>query len=102
LRRELYVKIPDCLLFWGGDDILFRNLYDEGWKVAVANSSPIMHFRGKTLKGCGTRIRNRDCITYQKLGLGKDRLPYGSKNSTVHPGRKFCRLYMKYCIHEDA
>ena len=44
LRREAYTWIPDDFKMFGGDDHLFLNLYSKGWKVAVALSSPIIHY----------------------------------------------------------
>ncbi len=44
LRREAYELIPDEFGMFGGDDYLFLSLYDNGWKVAVALSSPVIHY----------------------------------------------------------
>jgi len=48
LRREAYTVIPDDLKTFGGDDYLFANLYEKGWKVAVALSSPIVHYYARS------------------------------------------------------
>ncbi len=48
IRREAYFPIPDDLRVFGGDDYLFTNLYLKGWQVAVALSSPIIHYHARS------------------------------------------------------
>lgn len=50
IRREIYPKIDTQLKVFGGDDYIFAKLVKEGWKVAIAISSPIIHFKEKTRK----------------------------------------------------
>ena len=48
LRREAFSLIPDELVTFGGDDWLFAKLYENGWKVAVVLSSPIIHYYARS------------------------------------------------------
>jgi len=61
IRREDYVRIPDDLDTFGGDDFLFYNQYRNGNKVAVAISSPIIHYHAKSRHYFrGDRQKERD------------------------------------------
>ncbi len=80
LRREAYTLIPDEFKMFGGDDYLFLNLYSNGWKVAVALSSPIIHY-GKKSYGYYRGNRHEEIETYLKGGHkrnGYPRLRYGA------------------------
>lgn len=72
LRREAYTQIPDDLRTFGGDDFLFSNLYERGWKVAVALSSPIVHHYARSRKYyIGSRQEESEAYLrygYPKLG----------------------------------
>jgi len=48
IRREAYSMIPRELKVFGGDDYLFNKLYDNNWKVAVALSSPVIHYKARS------------------------------------------------------
>lgn len=50
IRREAFSLIPNDLKVFGGDDFLFQNMYNNGWKVAVALSSPVIHYKAKSRK----------------------------------------------------
>jgi len=50
IRREAYTIIPDEITFFGGDDFIYHNLYEEKWGVATVLSSPIIHFHAKSRK----------------------------------------------------
>ena len=49
-RRSAYTLIPKELKLFYGDDFVFINLYRTGGRVAVALSSPIIHFVGASRK----------------------------------------------------
>lgn len=66
-RREAYTVIPDDLETYGGDDFLFTHLYKDGWKVAVALSSPVKHFYARTRRYY-QGDRRAEAQTYAKYG----------------------------------
>jgi GT2 family glycosyltransferase len=79
LRREAYVKIPDELKTFGGDDFLFSNLYQNGWKVAVALSSPIVHHYAKS-RHFYTGSRQEEATAYARYGYPKlGRCPFSRR-----------------------
>lgn len=66
--------IPEILEFYCGDDYVFENVYHRGMKVAMATSSPIIHWLSQTRKSplnpvIPNRNPNRDIDNYKKLGL---------------------------------
>jgi glycosyltransferase involved in cell wall biosynthesis len=48
LRRSVIPEIPKELIIFGGDDYIFARGVNEGWKVALVYSSPIIHYSSKT------------------------------------------------------
>ncbi|MFH1546959.1 MAG: glycosyltransferase [bacterium] len=56
-RRSSYTLVPNELKLFYGDDFVFINLYRDGWKVAIALSSPIIHF---TSTSCKNSIDNEN------------------------------------------
>lgn len=50
IRRNLYTPIPKNLDTFGGDDWLFSHMYKMGYSTAIALSSPIIHYWGKSRK----------------------------------------------------
>jgi len=76
VKREAYTLIPDDLKTFGGDDYIFYNLYKNRWKVAVALSSPIIHY-GRRSRKYYKGDRNEEVIAYRKYGFEK--LPYGAR-----------------------
>lgn len=50
LRWGAFSMIPEDLKVFGGDDYIFNHFYNIGWKVGVALSSPIIHFKAKSRK----------------------------------------------------
>lgn len=66
MRKCAYTAIPKKLKFFCGDDFLYENLYAKGWKFAIVNSSPIIHYCAKTKRIPG--VSNNDIIEYKKLG----------------------------------
>jgi GT2 family glycosyltransferase len=50
IRRSLFKPIPDALRTYCGDDFIFQNVYDNGYKMAYILSSPIIHYEGKSKK----------------------------------------------------
>lgn len=77
IRKKAYKLIPEQLHTFGGDDWLFSNLYKNNWKIAVALSSPIIHYWAKSRKYYNG---NRKTTTqeYQKYGFKK--LPHYLKH----------------------
>jgi len=48
IRRDLFKPIPHALRTYCGDDFIFQNVYDSGYKMAYILSSPIIHYEGKS------------------------------------------------------
>jgi glycosyltransferase involved in cell wall biosynthesis len=84
IRKEAYTKIPNQLHFFCGDDFIYENMYKNKWKIAVAYSSPIIHYCAKTPRIPG--VSNRDIAAYKKLGY-------------THPNLKICS---KYCNNKPT
>ena len=71
IRKKDFVKIPDLLDFYCGDDFLFENIYNNGKEVALCLSSPIIHLLSQTRKNNKIIInRNpiKDILNYKLLG----------------------------------
>ncbi len=71
IRRELYNIIPDTLKIFGGEDFLYSNLV-KTHKVALAYSSPLVHYKEKTRNIVGDtikKIHEEDIINFQKEAL---------------------------------
>lgn len=79
IRREAYIPVPEELHTYGGDDWLFCNAYDNGWKVAVALSSPIIHYgkRSRHSMYGGRRHKKHDEYHARQLGVLRNHR-YGS------------------------
>lgn len=88
-RKESYIPIPSQLHFFCGDDWLYENVFNEGWKGAFILSSPMIHFQGQTKSV--KRNSSRDINEYKKLGY-KNNLKIFDKFSKVRPtkGMKIC------------
>lgn len=50
IKRDAYNIIPNELKVYCGDDYLFELLYNNGFIIAFALSSPIIHYQGKSRK----------------------------------------------------
>ena len=48
LKRELYVPVPEELLWLCGDDFIWYHIFKQSHCAALLYSSPIAHFQGKT------------------------------------------------------
>lgn len=66
IRKKAFVPIPADLKTFGGDDWLFGNLQKNGWKVAVAFSSPIVHFyaRSRRFYRGSREEEGKACLSY--------------------------------------
>jgi glycosyltransferase involved in cell wall biosynthesis len=76
VRTCNWINIPDILQFYCGDDFIYEMIKRKNLKVAVALSSPIIHYQGQTRKNSpkeeDQRIRNvalNDINEYKKLGF---------------------------------
>lgn len=49
IRRELYEPIPEEMLLFGGDNYLFQEVFNKGYNEFYDISSPILHYRSKTI-----------------------------------------------------
>jgi GT2 family glycosyltransferase len=81
MLRSVYTPIPEELDTFGGDDWLYLNMYEKGYKTAVALSSPIIHYCAQSRKYfTGNKSAVTD-IYYSKYS--NKRLP--------HYNKKYCR-----------
>jgi hypothetical protein len=48
IRRSIMPEIPKTLKIFGGDDYIFAKIHTLGYDVAIAFSSPIIHYKEKT------------------------------------------------------
>jgi glycosyltransferase involved in cell wall biosynthesis len=85
-RKSDWITIPEVLDFYCGDDFIFENVYLRNKRVAVALSSPIIHWLSQTRKSPLNKVipnRNpiKDVENYKKLGFKHylDLLPEYSK-----------------------
>lgn len=92
-RREAFVKIPESLKFFGGDDWLFHHLYKDDWKVAVALSSPILHYKAKSRKYASVDVLNQDSHNLKEFGV--PRRSYKNRYSKPYPTEEVCQMFMK-------
>lgn len=72
-RKNEWDNIPEVLEFYCGDDYVFENVYRRNRKVAMATSSPIIHWLSQTRKSplnkvIPNRNPNRDIENYKNLG----------------------------------
>lgn len=93
LRREAYVKIPECLKFYGGDDWLFHHLYKDDWKVAVALSSPIIHYKAKSRIYASKEVWHQDVKSFKELGI--PRRAYRNRYSRPFPTEEVCQTFIE-------
>jgi hypothetical protein len=82
MRREVYTPIPNDLKVFGGDDWLFTMMYRKMRKLAVALSSPIIHYNAQSRKYY-KGDRNVEAAVLRALGI--ERLHYISRYTNRHP-----------------
>ena len=75
MRRKAYTLVPEDIRVFGGDDYLFYKLYENEWKVAVALSSPIIHYRAKSRRYY-KYDRNEEMRSMMRYGCGT--YPHGA------------------------
>lgn len=73
VRKTAWTKIPNTLTFYCGDDFVFQNIYDNELDVAMAVSSPIIHYLGQTRQSKFNTVmpeRNpkQDIANYKAMG----------------------------------
>tara|TARA_R110000803_G_scaffold46648_3_gene97814 strand:+ start:1603 stop:2403 length:801 start_codon:yes stop_codon:yes gene_type:complete len=94
IKTETWEPIPETLQFYCGDDFIYEMMRRKGLNVAVALSSPVIHYQGMTRKNSppnvDNKIRNQalaDITEYKRLGythIWTQLSPY----STMHPTYK--------------
>lgn len=82
MLKNVYVPIPEELDTFGGDDWLYLNMYDKGYKTAVALSSPIIHYHARSRKYFTGDRKHTTQVYHSKYG--SRRLP--------HYNKKYCRI----------
>ena len=75
IRTHNWINIPPSLQFYCGDDFIYEMIRRKNLRIAVALSSPIIHYQGQTRKNSSkeedSRIRNialKDINEYKRLG----------------------------------
>ncbi len=87
IRRAAYNLIPDEIKFYGGDDFLFNKLKENKWEVAMALSSPVIHFKAKSRRYYpGDRTEESKVVA----DMGVERFSYQSPYTKPYP--KFLEL----------
>ena len=94
IKTKTWEPIPETLQFYCGDDFIYEMMRRKGLNVAVALSSPVIHYQGMTRKNSppnvDNKIRNQalaDIAEYKRLGythIWTQLSPY----STMHPTYK--------------
>lgn len=84
MRRIAWTTIPEDFKIFCGDDFIFLKMYEMGFDVAIAISSPIIHYRGATMKSFLNKdipMRGwEDVQRYREMGL----------NHNLHPPLEYC------------
>lgn len=82
-RRSMWVEIPEILQLYCGDGFQYENMYKCGYKLAMAISSPIIHYQGATTNNPLNIHVPTDWSTdvdhYRKLGYVPGRLSVPQK-----------------------
>ena len=81
MLKSVYTPIPEDLNTFGGDDWLYLNMYDKGYKTAIALSSPIIHYCGMSRKYFTGSRNDISKIYYNKY----------SNKKMPHYNKKYCR-----------
>ena len=85
IRRSAYVMIPDEIKFYGGDDFLFNKFQENKWDVAIALSSPIVHFKAKSrMYYQGNRQEESKTV----IRMGIKRFPYRCAFTIPYPAKE--------------
>lgn len=69
IKRELMPEIPKSLKIFGGDDYIFARINSLGYKVAIAYSSPIIHYKEVTRNTVSNieTIRCNDGVEFRRI-----------------------------------
>ena len=87
VRRSAYTLISDEIKFYGGDDFLFNKFKENKWAVAMALSSPVIHFKARSRKYYkGARQEESRIVA----DMGIERFSY--QTSFTKPYPKFLEL----------
>jgi GT2 family glycosyltransferase len=78
MRREAFTPIPEELRVFGGDDHLFMNMYKNGWRTAIAISSPVIHYNAQSRRYVNWAYRKADAEYFKDRGIKRlsYRCPY--------------------------
>jgi hypothetical protein len=103
LRRSIIPEIPRALQIFGGDDYIFAKINTMGYKIAIAYSSPIIHYKEKTrvnIPNIGIIQRN-DALNFSEL-IRNERLR--QIDSTMNHGisQKFPLPDMKLTLNKNC
>jgi hypothetical protein len=104
VRREIMPDIPSELKIFGGDDYIFAKINSLGHKVAIAFSSPIIHYKEKTRETVSNiaEIQRedgknfRDILNREKLSQIDITISYGYCNKFPLPNMKLTQN--KNCV----
>ncbi len=94
IKTKTWEPIPETLKFYCGDDFIYEMMRRKNLNVAVALSSPVIHYQGMTRKNSPPEIDNKirkqalaDIAEYKRLGyphIWTQLSPY----SIMHPTYK--------------
>ena len=76
IKTKHWLPIPESLQFYCGDDFIFEMILRRNLNVAVAISSPIIHYQGMTRKSAKSNVDKqireiamKDITEYKRLGF---------------------------------
>jgi SAM-dependent methyltransferase len=85
-RKNVFLKIPEELTFFYGDDYLFSKLYENGYFGAYVLNSPIIHYeRSTTTEKNGMRDSSIDYEQFEKIDLKYKNLNFNEELSKWKP-----------------
>lgn len=69
IRRTAFVRIPDTLKVYFGDDWIYAQVYNSKRKAALILNSPMIHFIGQSIKSLRGREYEDDEKVFHSYGL---------------------------------
>ena len=88
ISKEVWVKIPESIHWFFGDDYLFKHVYDINKNVVVDLDCPIIHYCSQT-KRPTSRLSNDDQREYKKFTNNKITYDIPRPFSNIIPPREF-------------
>jgi hypothetical protein len=104
-RREVYMPIPQEMLIFGGDDLIFSYVLKKNYKIGLTISSPIIHFKERTrVKICNIKeIQANDARLFiSEISKNKLQLVQSTMNGVIsnrYPSPTMKLIENKKCIY---